>query len=260
MGLQPLGTVVILVHCGSRGLGHQVCTDYLRTAERAQKRYGIEVVDRQLACMPFTSPEGQQYFGAMCAAANFAFANRQLITHWVREGFSQVFGTPPQALGMSLVYDVAHNIAKVEEYAVEGERQRLIVHRKGATRAFPPGHPEVPGKYRTVGQPVLVPGDMGRYSFIAIGTEAAMRETFGSTCHGAGRRMGRKQATRALAGVDVAEVLRKRGIVVRAQDRRLLAEEAPEAYKDVAEVVSVCEHAGISRRVARTRPIGVVKG
>lgn len=259
MGLDT-GTVVILVHCGSRGLGHQVCTDYLRTAERAQKRYGIEVVDRQLACMPFTSPEGQQYFGAMCAAANFAWANRQLITHWVREGFSQVFGNTPQALGMALVYDVAHNIAKIEEYAVEGTRQNVIVHRKGATRSFPPGHPEVPARYRAVGQPVLIPGDMGRYSFVATGTEGAMHESFGSTCHGAGRRMGRKQATRALAGVDVAETLRKRGILVRAQDRSLLAEEAPEAYKDVAEVVTVCDRAGISRRVARTRPIGVVKG
>jgi len=260
MGFETPGTIVILVHSGSRGLGHQVCTDYLRTAERAHKRYGIEVVDRQLASMPFASPEGQQYFGAMCAAANFAWANRQLITHWTREGFSRVFGDTPQGLGMSLVYDVAHNIAKIEEYPIDGRPQKVIVHRKGATRAFPPGHPEVPARYQAVGQPVLVPGDMGRYSFIAAGAEVAMRESFGSTCHGAGRRMGRKAATRALAGVDVAEVLRQRGILVRAQDRRLLAEEAPEAYKDVAEVVAVCEHAGISRRIARTRPLGVVKG
>jgi tRNA-splicing ligase RtcB len=260
MGIETPGTIVILIHSGSRGLGHQVCTDYLRTAERAQKRYGIEVVDRQLACMPFASPEGQQYFGAMCAAANFAWANRQLIMHWAREGFSKVFGDTPQGLGMSLVYDVAHNIAKIEEYTIEGKHQKVIVHRKGATRAFPPGHPEVPARYQAVGQPVLVPGDMGRYSFIAAGAEVAMRESFGSSCHGAGRRMGRKAATRALAGVDVAEVLRQRGILVRAQDRRLLAEEAPEAYKDVADVVAVCEHAGISRRIARTKPIGVVKG
>jgi len=260
MGLDAPGTIVILVHCGSRGLGHQVCTDYLRTAERAQKRYGIEVPDRQLACMPFDSPEGQQYFGAMCAAANFAWANRQVITHWVRESISQVFGSTPHALGMGLVYDVAHNIVKLEEYVVDGKRQNVIVHRKGATRAFPPGHAEVPAKYRAIGQPVLVPGDMGRYSFIAVGTEGAMRDSFGSTCHGAGRLMGRKQATRTLAGVDVAAELRKRGILVRAQDQRLLAEEAPQAYKDVAQVVTVCDEAGISRRVARTRPIGVVKG
>ncbi len=260
MGIDTPGDVVVFVHCGSRGLGHQVCTDYLRVAERAQKQHGINVVDRQLACMPLHSPEGQQYFGAMCAAANFAWANRQMITHWVRETISQVFGQTPQALGMSLVYDVAHNIAKLEEYTVEGKLQKVIVHRKGATRAFPPGHPEIPVAYRAVGQPVLIPGDMGRYSFIAVGTETAMRESFGSTCHGAGRLMGRKQASRTLAGVDVADELRKRGILVRAQDRSLLAEEASQAYKDVEDVVRVCDEAGISRRVARTRPIGVVKG
>ncbi len=260
MGVDTLGDVVVFVHCGSRGLGHQVCTDYLRIAERSQKQHGINVVDRQLACMPFHSPEGQQYFGAMCAAANFAWANRQMITHWVRETISQVFGQAPHALGMSLVYDVAHNIAKLEEYTVEGKLQKVIVHRKGATRAFPPGHPEIPVAYRAVGQPVLIPGDMGRYSFIAVGTETAMQESFGSTCHGAGRLMGRKQASRTLAGVDVADELRKRGIHVRAQDRSLLAEEASQAYKDVEDVVRVCDEAGISRRVARTRPIGVVKG
>jgi len=254
------GQVVVLVHCGSRGLGHQVCTDYLRTAERSAREHGITLVDRQLACMPFQSPEGQRYFGAMSAAANFAWANRQMITHWIREAFSRIFQQSPEQLGMALVYDVAHNIGKVEEYQVDGQLQRLIVHRKGATRAFPPGHPEVPEKYRAVGQPVLVPGDMGRYSFIAVGTEEAMRISFGSTCHGAGRVMGRKQAVRALAGVDVAEQLRRQGITVRAQDRGLLAEEASAAYKDVADVVGICQAAGISRRVARMRPIGVVKG
>jgi len=260
MGLDRPSQAVVFVHCGSRGLGHQVCTDYLRVAERSSRQHGITLVDRQLACVPFDSPEGQQYFGAMCAAANFAWANRQMITHWVREGFSRVFGQSPQTLGMSLVYDVAHNIAKVEEYIVDGKLQKVIVHRKGATRAFPPGHPEVPTRYQRIGQPVLIPGDMGRYSFVAVGTEGAMRDSLGSTCHGAGRIMGRKQATRALAGVDIAEQLRKQGVVVRAQDRSLLAEEAPQAYKDVADVVKVCHDAGISRRVARTRPIGVVKG
>jgi tRNA-splicing ligase RtcB len=260
MGLEDIGQVLIFIHTGSRGLGHQVCTDFLKVAERSAREHGITLADRQLACMPFRSPEGQQYFGAMAAAANFAWANRQLITHWAREAFSQVFRQSPEALGMSLVYDVSHNIAKLEEYEVDGVRQQLIVHRKGATRAFPAGHPEVPQKYRAIGQPVLVPGDMGRYSYVAVGTEGAMRESFGSTCHGAGRVMGRKAATRALAGTDVAAELRKKGIIVRAQDRSLLAEEAPQAYKDVADVIGVCHHAGLSKRVARTRPIGVVKG
>jgi len=196
----------------------------------------------------------------MCASANFAWANRQMITHWVREAFSRVFAQSPESLGMELIYDVAHNIGKIEEYQVDGQTQRLVVHRKGATRAFPAGHPEVPDKYRAVGQPVLVPGDMGRYSFVAVGTEQAMRISFGSTCHGAGRLMGRKQAVRTLAGVDVAQQLRQQGILVRAQDRGLLAEEAPVAYKDVADVVGICQAAGLSRRVARTRPLGVVKG
>lgn len=260
MGLEEPGQVVLFVHCGSRGLGHQVCTDYLRVAERSARQHGITLVDRQLACMPFQSDEGKRYFGAMSAAANFAWANRQMITHWVREAFSQVFRQSPERLGMHLVYDVAHNIAKIEPYVVDGEERQLVVHRKGATRAFPPGHPDVPERYRSIGQPVLIPGDMGRYSFIAVGTEQAMRESFGSTCHGAGRVMGRKQASRTLAGVDVASELKKRGILVRAQDRSLLAEEAPQAYKDVADVVAICDAAGISRRVARTRPIGVVKG
>jgi tRNA-splicing ligase RtcB len=260
MDIDRPGQVVLFVHVGSRGLGHQVCTDYLRVAERSAREHNINLVDRQLACMPFKSPEGQQYFGAMCAAANFAWANRQLITHWVREAFSQVFRQSPEHLGMRLVYDVSHNIAKLEEYAVEGKTQQLVVHRKGATRSFPPGHPEIPPVYQKVGQPVLIPGDMGRYSFIAVGTQAAMRDSFGSTCHGAGRVMGRKQAVRTLAGVDVAAELKKQGIVVRAQDRGLLAEEAPQAYKDVADVVAVCDGAGISKRVVRTRPIGVVKG
>jgi tRNA-splicing ligase RtcB len=260
LGLGPVGQVVVFVHVGSRGLGHQVCTDYLRTAERSAREHNISLVDRQLACMPFQSAEGQSYVGAMSAAANFAWANRQMITHWIREVFGRVFHQSPEELGMTLVYDVAHNIGKIEEYEVDGQVQRLVVHRKGATRAFPPGHPEIPERYRAIGQPVLIPGDMGRYSFVAAGTEQAMRLSFGSTCHGAGRVMGRKQAVRALAGVDVAEQLRQQGILVRAQDRGLLAEEASAAYKDVANVVDICQAVGISRRVARTRPIGVVKG
>jgi tRNA-splicing ligase RtcB len=260
MGIDHVGQVVVFIHCGSRGLGHQVCTDYLRVAERSARQHGIHLVDRQLACMPFRSPEGQRYFGAMSAAANFAWANRQMITHWVRESFSRVFGRSPQDLGMRLVYDVAHNIGKVEEYPVDGQVRSVVVHRKGATRAFPPGHPEIPPRYQQIGQPVLVPGDMGRYSFVCVGTPDAMRLSFGSTCHGAGRVMGRKQAVRTLAGVDIAEQLRHQGILVRAQDRSLLAEEASPAYKDVADVVAVCHAAGLSRRVARTRPIGVVKG
>ncbi len=260
LGLEALGQVVVFIHTGSRGLGHQVCTDYLRTSERAGREHGIHLVDRQLACMPLRSPDGQRYFGAMCAAANFAWANRQLITHWVREGFERTFGKSWEHVGIRLVYDVAHNIAKIEEYEVGGGRRRVCVHRKGATRAFPAGHPEVPARYRHVGQPVFVPGDMGRYSFVAVGSEGAMRESFGSTCHGAGRVLGRKAAVRQLAGRDVAEELRRAGIAVRAHDRSLLAEEAPAAYKDVADVVAVCHDAGLSKRVARMRPIGVVKG
>jgi tRNA-splicing ligase RtcB len=260
MGIAGPGQVVVFIHSGSRGLGHQVCTDYLRVCERAAKRFGIHLVDRQLACVPLRSDEGQRYFGAMCAAANFAWANRQLITHWVRETFERVLGRGWEQLGIELVYDVAHNIGKIEDYEIEGRPRRVCVHRKGATRAFPPGHPDVPERYRRVGQPVFIPGDMGRYSFVAVGCEGAMRESFGSTCHGAGRVLGRKAAVRALAGRDIAGELRRAGVIVRAADRSLLAEEASVAYKDVADVVSICHHAGLSRRVARMRPIGVVKG
>jgi len=196
----------------------------------------------------------------MSGAANFAWANRQLITHWVREAFERVLGQSWERLGLRLVYDVAHNIGKIETHEVDGKHRRVCVHRKGATRAFPAGHPEVPARYREVGQPVFIPGDMGRYSFVAIGAEGAMHEAFGSTCHGAGRLLGRKAALRHLAGRDVSDELRKAGIVVRSRDRGLLAEEAPEAYKDVADVVAICHAAGLSHRVARMRPIGVVKG
>ncbi len=260
LGIGEPGQIVLFVHTGSRGLGHQVCTDYLRVCERASSRYGIHLVDRQLACVPLRSPEGQRYFGAMSGAANFAWANRQLITHWVREAFERVLGQAWERLGLRLVYDVAHNIAKIESHDVDGRRSGVCVHRKGATRAFPAGHPEVPARYSEVGQPVFIPGDMGRYSFVAIGAGGAMREAFGSTCHGAGRVLGRKAAIRHLAGRDISDELRRAGILVRARDRSLLAEEAPEAYKDVGDVVAVCHAAGLSRRVARMRPIGVVKG
>jgi tRNA-splicing ligase RtcB len=260
MRISGPGQVVVFIHTGSRGLGYQVCEDYLKTMDRAGAKYGISLPDRQLACAPFTSPEGQDYFRAMCCAANFAWANRQMITHWVRESFTSALGRQLPAIGLQLVYDVAHNIAKLETYPTDGREERVVVHRKGATRAFPPGHPEIPARYREVGQPVLIPGDMGRYSFVAVGTEQAVAETFGSTCHGAGRVRSRKAAVREMRGVDVATVLERRGILVRAQNRNLLAEEAPEAYKDVAEVVDVCHGAGISRKVARMRPIGVVKG
>jgi tRNA-splicing ligase RtcB len=196
----------------------------------------------------------------MAAGANFAWANREVITHWVRESFARIFGTSARRLGMQVVYDVSHNIAKVEQYEVDGRSETVVVHRKGATRAFPAGHPEVPERYRSVGQPVLIPGDMGRYSYVCVGTERAMQESFGSTCHGAGRMMSRTGAKKALRGVDLVEKLAERGITVRVQNRGLLAEEASEAYKDVADVVEVCAHAGISRPVARVRPIGVVKG
>ena len=259
-GLSAPGQAVVFIHTGSRGLGHQVCGDYLRVAEASVRQHGISLPDRQLACMPFGSREAADYLGAMASAANFAFANRQMITHWVREAVAKVFGRSPDQLGLDVVYDVAHNIAKIEEYDVGGRRQRLCVHRKGATRAFPAGNPALPAAYREVGQPVLIPGDMGRYTYVAVGTEQAMREAFGSTCHGAGRLQSRGAAKRGLKGVDVQTQLASQGIVVRAHSRGALAEEAPQAYKDVADVVRVVEGAGLSRAVARLRPLGVVKG
>ncbi len=260
MGIHQEGQVVVFVHCGSRGLGHQTCEDYLEVMEESVRRYNIHLPDRQLACAPIRSPEGQDYIGAMTAAANFAFCNRQLITHWVRQAFARIMGRSPRDMEMYLVYDVAHNIAKIERHRIDGREATVCVHRKGATRAFPPGHPELPPKYRPIGQPVLVPGDMGRYSFLLVGTQRAMAETWGSTCHGAGRVQSRAAAKRMLRGVDIARKLEERGIIVRAQNRALLAEEASEAYKDVADVVEVLHEAGISLKVARMRPIGVVKG
>jgi tRNA-splicing ligase RtcB len=239
------GQVTVMIHTGSRGLGHQVCTDHLRTAESALRRYGISVPDRQLACVPVDSPEARHYLGAMRAAANFAFANRQVLTHWTRSVLADVLGVAPAEV--TPVYDVAHNIAKEEEHAVDGTRRRVLVHRKGATRAFP-------------GQPVIVPGDMGRYSFLLRGTDVAMRETFGSTCHGAGRLMSRTAAVKVARGRRIAQELEAQGVVARATGRDALSEEMPEAYKDVKDVVDVVHRFGISTRVARMRPVGVIKG
>ncbi len=260
MGIDHVGQVLILIHTGSRGLGHQVCDDYLRVMEGAVKRYGISLPDRQLACAPIESPEGKDYLAAMACAANYAWANRQCITHWVRESLAKVFGKSPEELGLRQVYDVAHNIAKIEEHVVNGTKMTLCVHRKGATRAFPAGHKDVPQCYREIGQPVLIPGDMGRRSYVAVGTERAMAESFGSTCHGAGRVQSRGAAKRGLRGVDVAEELRAKGIIVKADSMSSLAEEASQAYKDVTHVVEVTHKAGISRKVAMAIPIGVIKG
>jgi len=260
LGLFP-GQVTVLVHTGSRGFGHQVCTDYLASMERAVKKYGIQIADRQLACAPVNSDEATAYLGAMRAAANYAWANRQCLTQWTREVFQKVFKKSPRDLGMSVVYDVAHNIAKVEEHQVDGWSMRVVVHRKGATRAFPPGHPELPERYRSIGQPVLVPGDMGRASFVLVGTKGAMEETFGSTCHGAGRLLSRAAAIRAARGRSIERELEdKHGVYVRATGRDSVKEEMPEAYKNVQDVVSVCQSAGISKMVARLRPLGCIKG
>jgi tRNA-splicing ligase RtcB len=251
------GQVVVLVHSGSRGLGHQVCTDYLREMGAAMARYKLHVPDRQLACVPIESPEGQSYLAAMRAAANFAWANRQGITHFVRQAFRKVFG---RDVGIEVVYDVCHNIAKVETHEVGGRRERVLVHRKGATRAFPAGHPELPPAYRDCGQPVFIPGSMGTASWVLLGAPGAMRETFGTTCHGAGRLMSRTAAKR---GRDVKGVLRQlseAGILVKSETRDGVLEEIPEAYKNVDEVIEVVHHAGIATMVARLRPMGVIKG
>lgn len=252
--------VTVIVHTGSRGLGHQVCDDFIAKLLRATAKYGFELPDRQLCCAPVQSPEGQDYLGAMAAAANFAFANRQIITHWVRETLQNVLQLAPKELGLELVYDVAHNIAKIETHTVDGKPRRLCVHRKGATRAFPPHHPEVPAAYQQTGQPVLIPGDMGRYSYLLVGTPQALEETFGSTCHGAGRILSRHQALKAAKGRAIEKELAKQGIIVRGAGRGTVAEEISEAYKDVDQVVAVVHGAGISRKVAKLHPLGVIKG
>jgi len=252
--------ITIMIHTGSRGFGHQVCTDFLDVMKRSAIKHSINLPDRELACAPFDSPEARDYMSAMRAAANYAWANRQLIMHWVNESFMRILKAGPHMLGMSLVYDVAHNIAKVEEHIVNGKKKKLIVHRKGATRAFPPGHSDLPEIYRKTGQPVIIPGDMGRASFILIGTPKSMKESFGSTCHGAGRALSRHQAIKKAKGRAIWREMEDRGIIVRATGKRTLAEEMPEAYKDASNVVNVVHNAGLSEKVAKLRPLGVIKG
>lgn len=258
-GLFP-GQVMVMIHTGSRGFGHQVCTDFLEVMQRAARKYDIALPDRELACAPFDSAEARDYLAAMRAAANYAWANRQLIMHWVRESFSRILGLGPGETGIRLIYDVAHNIAKVEEHVVNGKKRTLIVHRKGATRAFPPGHAELPADYRQTGQPVIIPGDMGRASYLLVGTARGMQESFGSTCHGAGRILSRHQAIKRAKGRAIWREMEDQGIIVRATGRGTLAEEMPEAYKDVSAVVNVVHQAGLSRKVVRLRPMGVIKG
>ena len=254
------GQVVVMVHTGSRGLGHQVASDYLRIMEKANRKYNVPWPDRELVSVPFQTEEGQRYFSAMKAAANFAWANRQMITHWVRESFEEVFKRKAEDMEMHIVYDVAHNIAKLEEHEVDGRKVKVVVHRKGATRAFPAGHPDVPKAYRDVGQPVLIPGSMGTASYVLAGAEGSMKETFGSSCHGAGRLLSRKAATRQYRGDRLRNELMRRGIYVKAASLRVVAEEAPGAYKSVDNVVNVVHEAGIANLVSRMRPIGVAKG
>ncbi len=260
MGIGQPGQVVITIHCGSRGFGHQIAEDYIRIAEAKQKDFGFHLVDRQLACLPLQSNLGKDYLSAMACGANFAWANRQLLMHGVRQAFASVFGRKARPKDMPLVYDVCHNIAKMEEYSVDGEMQRVCVHRKGATRAFPAGHPDIPAKYSAIGQPVLIPGDMGRYSFVLVGAPGSMEQSFGTTCHGAGRRQSRTAAKKSISSRDLLDQLAARGVTVRVHSKGLLAEEAPQAYKDAQLVVNVVHNAGLSKLVARLKPIIVVKG
>ncbi len=260
LGIVEKGQVLVMVHTGSRGLGHQVCSDYLKIMERAARRYGVPLPDRELVSVPTTSREAQDYFAAMKAAANFAWTNRQLITHWVRQSFERVFKRSADEMDMHIIYDVAHNIAKLEEHSVDGRRVKVYVHRKGATRAFPPGHPAVPADYREIGQPVLIPGSMGTASYILVGTDTAMGITFGSSPHGAGRMKSRAAAKRVYRGSSVKAELERRGIIVRAASMAVVAEEAPGAYKDVDRVVDVAHAVGIAKKVVRMVPLAVVKG
>jgi len=259
-GIEHEGQVTVMIHCGSRGYGHQICSDYLRVMERAVHKYKILLPDRELACAPGSSNEAEDYYEAMACAVNYAFVNRQAIMHWVRQSFQQVFKQDPEKFGLTLVYDVAHNIAKIETHKVNGEQRKVWVHRKGATRAFPPGHPEIPADYRSVGQPVIIPGSMGTSSWLLVGTEKAMEISFGSTAHGAGRMLSRAAAKRRFFGGDVRRSLEQRGITVRAASAVVLAEEADPAYKNVDMVADVSHKVGIATKVARLVPLAVVKG
>ncbi len=260
MGIEHEGQITVLIHCGSRGLGHQICSDYLRVSESALKRYGITLPDRELACVPNSSQEGEAYRKAMYAALNFAWSNRQMITHWTRKAFERVFKMSESDLGMRLVYDVAHNIAKVEEHKIDGSLKQVVVHRKGATRAFPADRPELPERYRALGQPVLIPGSMGTASWILLGNPRSMELTFGSTAHGAGRTMSRAAAKRSYTAQEVQKRLEGRGIYIKALTREGVVEETPEAYKDVDAVADVSHRIGIATKVARLIPLGVIKG
>ena len=260
LGIAQRDQVTVMIHTGSRGLGYQVCDDSLKVMQKAVAKYGLSLPDRQLACAPVESPEGREYLAGMAAAANYAWANRQCITHWTREAFERVFGASARKLGMDIVYDVAHNVAKIEEHEVGGIRKTLCVHRKGATRAFGPGRMELSPLHRKTGQPAIVPGSMGTASYLCVGTQRAMEETWGSTCHGAGRAMSRHAAIRAGKGRDIRRELEAKGVYSRAASREVMAEEMPEAYKDVDEVVRTCHGAGISKLVARLKPVGVMKG
>ncbi len=254
------GQLALSIHSGSRGLGHQVCSDYVKTLQAAVHKYNIELPDRQLVCAPLSSPEGRRYFGAMVSAANYAWANRQCMAHLARRSFEEVLAGKVRSFDLRTIYDVAHNIAKIEDHLVDGKTTRLIVHRKGATRAFGPGHPEVTPVYRAVGQPVLVPGDMGTASYVLAGTASALEETFGSSCHGAGRTMSRSAAKKKIHGATLRRELEEQGIHVRAESLAGLAEEAPDAYKDIDAVIEVVHGAGLARKVARLRPLAVMKG
>lgn len=260
MGIGQKGQIVVTIHCGSRGFGHQIAEDYIQLAESKQQDYGFHLVDRQLACLPLQSNVGKAYLSAMACGANFAWANRQLLMNGVRQAFAAVFGRRARPKDMPLVYDVCHNIAKMEEYEVDGEMQRVCVHRKGATRAFPANHPALPEQYRAIGQPVLIPGDMGRYSFVLVGSQGSMEQSFGSCCHGAGRRQSRTAAKKSMSSRDLLDQLDARGVTVRVHSKNLLTEEAPSAYKDAQQVVNVVHNAGLAKLVARLKPLIVVKG
>jgi len=255
-----LGQVTVMIHSGSRGLGYQVCEDYVKSMQHCLQKYNINVPDRQLACAPVNSAEGKAYLSAMKCAANYAWANRQCLMHLTRMVFEKIFSLSWQKMGMSLIYDVAHNIAKIEKHVIDGKEKGLCIHRKGATRAFPPGHPALPERYKKIGQPVIIPGDMGRNSYLLAGTQKAMEETFGSTCHGAGRLKSRTAAAKSINLGVLLKELEAKGIIVKASGRGTIVEEAPQAYKDVNDVVDVVHNAGVSKRVCRMKPVGVIKG
>ncbi|RME81590.1 MAG: RtcB family protein [Planctomycetota bacterium] len=255
-----VGQICVVIHTGSRGFGYQICEDSLKIMKKAVHKYGIQLADPQLACAPLGTPEANQYLAMMACGANFAWANRQIIMSLAKKSFMHTFGIRPKDLGFEIIYDVCHNIAKFEEHEVEGEKKRLCVHRKGATRAFPPHHPLTPKKYKEVGQPVLIPGDMGRYSYVLVGQEDSMKKSFGSSCHGAGRVMSRAKSKKKAAEMDMFQTLDDYGVIVKAKGKRTIAEEMPHAYKDVAEVVDIVERAGLSKKVAQLKPLIVVKG